>query len=267
MKVILTIISTFLLITTGFSQPIKVKGSDTIYPLMTSLEEVFAEIKSNTTLEISGGGSGTGIEALINNNVQIAMSSRGLKKPEKEKLGNFGELTIAYDALSIIINPGNNVNQLTKAQLKAIFTGEIKNWKEVGGHDAPINVYTRFTNSGTYDFMIDKVLDGEKFVNHASAKSSNAGIVQSVSEDLEGIGFVGLAYVEDVVKPISVSFSGEFIRPTFKNALDRKYPISRPLYLYYKKENEAQLSSFIDFVTTPLGQEMVTHRGYIPVKI
>lgn len=253
----------------GFAQSMKIKGSDTIYPLMVSLNEVYHdEKKSSVKIEIDGGGSGTGIKALQNQEVDVAMASRAIKDAEKKKLGSYEEVVIAYDALSIIVNPRNPVEALSKAQLKDIFTGKIKNWQQLGGKDLPIAIYTRFNTSGTFDFMIDKVMDGAEFSQNAEAKSSNAGIVHSVSENPASIGFVGLAYIEDVVKPVSVAFKDKnYVKPTFKNAIDRKYPIVRKLFLYCKKEAGNEVKSFIDFIKTPLGQKVVTHKGYIPANL
>ncbi len=249
------------------AQDLKIKGSDTLYPLVSSLGTVYNEENNDASaIKVEGGGSGTGVKALLENTVHAAMASRGLKVNEKQALGQFEEVIIAYDALSIIVHPSNPVEQLTKVQLKDIFTGKITNWSDVGGKDLPITIYSRLSSSGTYDFMISTVLDGEAFHGASSGKASNAGIVQSVAENPAGIGYVGLAYVEDVVKPISVSFNGDFVRPTFKNALDKKYPISRPLYLFYKKETQVIIGGFVDFILAPFGQKIVTHKGYIPAK-
>lgn len=266
-KFIFTLFPLLLLAFVSNSQDFKIKGSDTIYPLMQSLSEVYTDSQdSNSRINVEGGGSGTGFKALISKEVHIAMASRKIKNSEKNQLKGAQEVVIALDALSIIVNTINPIEKLNKQQLKDIFTGKITNWKEVGGSDLPITVYTRFNNSGTYDFMIEKVMDNSEFSNQASAKASNAGIVQSVAENPAGIGFVGLAYVEEVVKPISISFSGEFFRPTFKNALDQTYPITRPLYIYYRAEETASVQNFVNFIIAPLGQKIVTHKGYIPIK-
>ncbi len=265
MRSVFTVIF-FVLSNLLYAQNVQVKGSDTMLPLLRALSELYLEVGAQSTpINIEGGGSSVGIQALMNNQATMAMSSRDLKPEELTALNAFEKQIIGFDALSIIVNASNPVQKLTKKQLKAIFSGEIKNWREVGGQDLPIQVYTRFATSGTHDFMRTHVMDNANFSAEASAKSSNAGIVQAVSENIAGIGFVGLAYVEDVVKPVSISFEGDYIRPTFKNALDRRYPIARPLYIIYQKE-AASAHAFYEFIMSPLGQELVTHKGYIPFK-
>ncbi len=251
------------------AQTVQIKGSDTMLPLVQALIEIYMEVHNDKKVSVTGGGSGTGIVALMDGSVDVAMASRSLKTSEKLKLNNAGkkyiEKVIAFDALSIIVHPSNPVNQLTREQLEGIFTGKITNWKDVGGKDMPIVVFTRESSSGTYEFMKEHVMAKKEFANTAIGSPSNAGIVQSVSQTPGGIGYVGLAYIEDVITPVSVSFGGkEFIKPSFKNALDNVYPISRPLHLYYLQSSAKNVQEFIDFVMTPLGQEMVTHKGYIP---
>ncbi len=253
-------------------QSLKVKGSDTMLPLVQSVAEIFMDQNKSILVSVTGGGSGTGITALRDGSTDAAMASRSLKMSEKIELTNakkeFVEVEIAYDALSIIVHKSNPIEKLTNNQLRDIFTGEVTNWKQVGGPDLAIVCFTRESSSGTYEFMKEHVMSKKEFAKTAVSSASNAAIVQSVSQTKGGIGYIGLAYIEDVIKPVSVSFNdGPFVKPTFKNALDKIYPISRPLYIYYLKENEAKVKRFLDFFLSPLGQKMVTHKGYIPIVI
>jgi phosphate transport system substrate-binding protein len=254
------------------AQSVKIKGSDTMLPLVQAVAEIFMDQNKSILVSVTGGGSGTGITALRDGSTDAAMASRSLKMSEKIELTNskkeFVEVEIAYDALSIIIHKSNPVEKLTREQLEGIFTGEITNWKQVGGQDLAIVAFTRESSSGTYEFMKEHVMSKKEFAKTAISSASNAAIVQSVSQTKGGIGYIGLAYIEDVIKPISVSFdNGPFVKPTFKNALDKIYPISRPLYIYYLKTNEAKVKRFLDFFLSPLGQKLVTHKGYIPIVI
>jgi len=254
------------------SAQIKVKGSDTMLPLVQELAEIFTNKQGGTPVAVTGGGSGTGINALKSGSTDIAMSSRAMKMGEKiyfeEAKKGIKEIVIGFDALSIIVHPSNKVSNLTRQQLEGIFTGKITNWKEVGGEDLKIVPYTRESSSGTYEFMKEYVLDGKEFTNTAISSPATAGIVQSVSQTKGAIGYIGLAYLEDIVKPIAVSFDGSnFVMPTFKNAVDKKYPILRELYFFYTKNDESKVKSFTAFVMSDIGQKALAHKGYIPAVI
>ncbi len=269
-KIILSLLA--LSATQVYGQSVKVKGSDTMLPLVQAVSEIFMDQYKSILVSVTGGGSGVGITALRDGSTDIAMASRSLKMSEKIELQgakkDVAEVEIAYDALSIIVHKSNPVEKLTREQLEGIFTGQITNWKQVGGPDLAIVVFTRESSSGTYEFMKEHVMSKKEFAKTAIGSASNAAIVQSVSQTKGGIGYIGLAYIEDVIKPVSVSFdNGPFVKPTFKNALDKIYPISRPLFFYYVKTNEAKVKTFIDFFLSPLGQKMVTHKGYIPIVI
>ncbi|GAB4327637.1 MAG: PstS family phosphate ABC transporter substrate-binding protein [Flammeovirgaceae bacterium] len=251
------------------SQAIKVKGSDTMLPMTQAMAELFMDKNQGNIISVTGGGSGVGITSLKNASCDLAMSSRSLKMSEKMTFKNEGkdyvEKIVAYDALSIIVHPSNKIEKLTKEQIEGIFTGRITNWKELGGDDMKIVVYTRESSSGTYEFMKSLVMDDKEFVKTAITSASNSGIVQSVSQTKGAIGYCGIAYLEEVIKPLQVSFDGKnYVKSTFKNALDKTYPILRPLYFYYLKANETKVKPFIDFTLTELGQKLITHKGYIP---
>lgn len=253
------------------AQTIKLKGSDTMLPLMQLQVESFTK-KFGTDINITGGGSGVGITSLIDGSADIAMSSRDVKIAEKlkfeEKNVAIKILPIANDALSIIVNPSNKVQKLTREQLEGIFTGKIINWKELGGEDTKIIVFTRESSSGTYEFMKDNVMSKKEFTKTAISASATAQIVYSVSQNAAAIGYVGIAYVENIVKPVAVSYDGgkKYIAPTFNNAFNKIYPITRPLFLIYSSSNEKRVKPFIDFVLSIYGQKLVTHKGYIPLK-
>jgi len=268
---LLVYFASFLVAFSSFAQAIKIKGSDTMLPLMQL--EIEAYMKRNPAqLNVTGGGSGVGITSLLEGTVDIAMSSRELKMAEKLKFEEKGKklivMAVANDALSVILNPQNPIKQLTREQLEDLFTGKITNWKEVGGDDLRVVVYTRESSSGTYEFMKDHVMNKKEFTKTAISSSATAAIVYATSQTKGAIGYVGIAYVEPIVKAISVSYDGgqKYIAPTFNNAFNKTYPITRPLFILYPLEKEKLVKPFIDFLFTVYGQKLVTHKGYIPLK-
>jgi phosphate transport system substrate-binding protein len=264
-------ISSILSLTTVFAQPLKIKGSDTMLPMMQLQVETFVK-RGGKEINITGGGSGTGITSLLDGSTDIAMSSRDVKMSEKlqfdAKKINMKVLQIANDALSVIVNPENKVDKLTREQIEGIFTGSITNWSEVGGVNAPIVVYTRESSSGTYEFMKERVMSKKEFTKSAISTSASAQIAYAIGQNKNAIGYVGLAYIEPIVKTISVSYDGgnKYIAPTFNNAFNKIYPVTRPLYLLYDSKNEAKVKPFLDFVLSIFGQKLVIHKGYIPLK-
>jgi len=250
---------------------ILVKGSDTVLPLSQKLSEEFMKQDRTVSITIVGGGSGVGIAALMDGTTDIAMSSRALKQDEKLKLKQRNtaveELVIANDALSVIVNKSNLVTKLTREQIEGIFTGKITNWKELGGEDMKIIYYSRETSSGTYEFFRDHVLDKKNFGKEALLMPATGAIVQSVSQTKGAIGYIGLAYETTEVHPIDVSYDGgkTYVRPGIDAAQDKSYPISRPLYYYFSKENAGKIKPFIDYILSEQGQAFVREVGYVPL--
>lgn len=249
----------------------KIKGSDTVLPLTQKEAEVYMKKSPNTSIMVTGGGSGVGISALLSGTTDIAQASRSLKLDEKMKLNDAGkafkETIIAYDALAVIVNPANKVSKLTREQLEGIFTGKIKNWKEVGGADEKIVVYSRETSSGTYEFFKEHVLNKKNFATSALLMPATGAIVQSVSQTKGAIGYVGLAYIEKTVKPLEVSYDKgkTYVAPNVANAKSKQYPITRPLYYYYLTTTEKTVSPYIKFILSPEGQKIVLNEGYVPI--
>jgi phosphate transport system substrate-binding protein len=178
------------------------------------------------------------------------------------------EVLVAYDALAIVVHPQNKVTNLTREQLEGIFTGKIKNWKEVGGDDLAIIPYARETSSGTYEFIKEYVLLNKNYMNGIMSMPATGVIIQSVSQTRGAIGYVGLAYVNANVKAIHVSYDKgkTYVEPTVANAKNNTYPIVRPLLYYYATKSEATVKPFIDFILSPEGQKIVADIGFITVK-
>ena len=269
-KLIATLALATLVATASEAQ--KLKGSDTVLPLSQQEAESYMKANPSKTVTVTGGGSGVGLSALIEGTTDIAQSSRRIKFDEKQKLQEGGkvvkEVTIAYDALSIIVHPDNKVTNLTREQLEGIFTGKITNWKAVGGEDMKIVPYSRETSSGTYEFFKESVLKNKNYMNGIMSMPATGAIVQSVSQTKGGIGYIGLAYLNKEVKAIHVSYDkgATYTEPSVANAKNKTYPIVRPLFYYYEAKSEAAVKPYIDFVLSPAGQQIVSDIGFITLK-
>jgi phosphate transport system substrate-binding protein len=253
----------------SLAQKVVIKGSDSVLPLSQKEAEQYMKTNKSVNISVVGGGSGVGIAALIDGTTQIAMTSRPIKMDEKLKLQAAGrqykEVKIAYDALSIIVNPGNKVSQLTREQIEGIFTGKIKNWKEVGGDDMKIVAYARETSSGTYEFFKEHLLNRKNYAATCLNMPASGAVIQSVSQTKGAIGYVGLAYLDKSVKAIAISTDKgkSYVKPSLVSAKNKTYPIVRPLFFYYPTKSEAVVKPFIEYVTGKTGQGFVSQIGYI----
>ncbi len=247
----------------------RIKGSDTVLPLSQQEAERYMKAHPSATVTVTGGGSGVGLSALLEGTTDIAQASRKIKFDEKQKLQEGGktvkEVVVAYDALAIVVHPSNKVTNLTREQLEGIFTGKIKNWKEVGGDDLRIVPYSRETSSGTYEFFKESVLKNKNYMNGIMSMPATGSIIQSVSQTKGAIGYVGLAYLHKEVKAIHVSYNkgASFTEPSVANAKNKTYPVVRPLYYYYEAKSEKAVKPFIDYVLSPAGQQIVAEVGFI----
>ena len=255
----------------GGHKLVQVKGSDTILNLGQALSEKAMEVNKGVRIAVTGGGSGTGIAALINKSVSIAQSSRPIKEKEKESATESGvnvkEIIVGYDGITIIANKNNPVKNLTSEQLRAIYIGEINNWKEVGGADKPIVILSRDTSSGTHIFFKEHVLrkgnekGPEEYRKDTLFLPSNQAIVTEVEKNDGAIGYIGMGYMTDAVDGITV----DGVAATVENVANKSYSISRALYWYVDGEPTGDIKAFIDFALSPAGQEIVKKEGFVPV--
>ncbi len=249
---------------------IKIKGSETVLPIVLELAERFTEDPNRPDISVTAGGSGVGIAALLQENTDIAMSSRAIKFKERASFREhdlpFDELVVAYDALAVIAHNSNPVDSLTLEQLKAIFQGKITNWKEVGGEDQNIVAFNRESSSGTYGFFQKKVLEGDKF-GKLQTVGANGELVEKVADNKLTLAYVGIAYVDpESVKQIKI-YNPDLkrsIEPSIETAMKGEYPLNRPLYFYYLQRDRQRLQPIIDFLQSQAGQEMVVGTGYPP---
>ena len=254
------------------SDVITIKGSDTMVQLAQRWAEVYMKNHPEVKLQVNGGGSGTGISALINGTIDICTASRPMKDAEKLKLrdrfGSTGvEVRTAKDGLTIFLNSGNSVSELSFDQIRGIYTGRITNWKEVGGADAAIILYGRENSSGTYAFLKENVLNNDDYANAMQAMPGTAAVVNAVKRDPNGIGFGGAGYAKDV-KECSVrrGASDQAFKPTSENIASGNYPITRFLYFYLRAKPSGSTLEFIKWVLGSEGQKIVVDQGFFPVK-
>ena len=257
--------------TTVFAQQmVQVKGSDTLINLVQRLSESYMEENPGKFIAVTGGGSGTGIAALINGKCDIANASRLMKDKEIAQAQDGGinpkRIVVAIDGLCVITNLKNRISKLTVDEVGKIFRGEITNWKELGGDDVSITLYGRQSNSGTYEFLKDVVLKGD-YSSRMRRMNGNAQIVEAVKQDISGIGYVGVGYVKEekglIVLDIAASAGGEYSSPLNLNDVKTgKYPITRPLNQYINGTPKGEVRDFILFELSKEGQKIVEEEGF-----
>ncbi len=251
--------------------PITIKGSDTMVLLGQRWAEVYMKKNPSARIQVTGGGSGTGIAALINGSTDICEASRPMKDKEKEEVktkrgAEAKEIPVAVDGLAIYLNTSNPVKEFTLEQLKDIYTGKITNWKEVGGKDAKIILYGRENNSGTYAYFKEHVLANGDFHPTTQTLSGTAAVVNSVSKDPNGIGYGGIAYAKGIKHAlVKKDANSPAIEPNMENVLSATYPISRFLYWYTLGEPTSEIKKLVDWALSPEGQALVKEVGYYPL--
>lgn len=257
-------------------QTIVNKGSDTIVNLALAWAEAYHQVEPQVSISVTGGGSGTGIAALINGTVDLANASRQIKPEELQAAQANGfspvEFVVARDAIAIIVNPNNPVEQLTIGQLSDIYSGKIVNWSEVGGEDRPIVKLSRETNSGTHVYFLETVLrrgdveDKTLFSPDTLLLPSSEGITAEVRDNPNAIGYDGLGYVTPDVKVIAVAadLSGPFVLPSADTVNNGQYPIARDLYMYSANQPTGRVLDYVNWILGPEAQRIVSQLGFVP---
>lgn len=267
-KGLAVVVCTMLLLATALAHAgnLTINGSTTVLPIAQKVAEAYMKVDPTVKISVSGGGSGNGIKALIDGTTDIADSSRFIKDEEVKAAVEKGTypvpFAIAYDSIIPIVHPSNPVKNLTVDQLKAIYSGEVKNWKEVGGPDKEIVIVSRDTSSGTYEVWEAKILKGAKVAPEALLQASNGAVVQAVAKNKYAVGYIGLGYVNKSVKPLTVNG----IKGSEKTTLNGTYPISRPLYMFTRGWPTGDALNFINYVLNPQkGQKYVKEAGFVPL--
>jgi phosphate transport system substrate-binding protein len=253
------------------AQAVTIKGSDTMVILSQRWAENYMKANPGKRVQVTGGGSGVGIAALINGTTDVANASRPMKDAEKARVRDRynvlpAEISVAKDGLAIYVHESNPIAQLTLEQLRSIYSGDVTSWKDVGGPDAKIVLYSRENSSGTYVFFKDNVLMGDDFAAAAQTLPGTAAVVNAVAKEKLGIGYGGAAYAKGVKEVKLVGKDGQAFLPSAENVASGKYPLARDLFMYTRGKPSGPTKAFIDYCLSPEGQSIVTTVGYFPVK-
>ena len=253
------------------------KGSDTIVNLALAWAEKYQAEHPEVSISVTGGGSGTGIAALLNRTVDIANASRQIQAEETKQAKARGfvpvEFVIARDAIAVIVNPTNPVNRLTLQQISDIYSGKINNWSLVGGQDRPIVRLSREVNSGTHVYFRDTVIrlgdpkNKTLFATDTLLLPSSEGIVSEVRENPNAIGYDGLGYVPSDLKKLAVAkaAAGPYVLPSIATTNDKSYPIARDLYMYTAGQPTGAIKAYLDWIVSPEAQKIVANLGFVPI--
>jgi len=247
------------------SNKIKIAGSTTVFPIAQKCAEVYMDKHPKIRITVRGGGSGVGIASIVAGKVDIGDASRPIKNKELKKaraaginpVGN----VVAKDAIAIVVNNANPISKITVDQIKKIYTGEIVNWKELGGPNKKIVIASRDSSSGTYETFETKVLKGAKVLAGALKLPSNKAVATTVAQTPEAIGYVGLGYVTDALKAVPVNG----VEASVATVNDATYPISRSLFMYTQGKPKGKVKNFIDFILSSEGQSIVSEVGFVPL--
>lgn len=273
MKRLLAICATMILLagTTWAAKSVTIKGSDTMVILGQRWAENYMKTHKDAVVQVTGGGSGTGIAALINGTADIAQSSRAMKEKEKQQLKqkrgvDVVEIPTALDGLAVYVHQNNPVKSLSIGQIKAIYQRDIRNWKELGGPDTEIVFYSRENNSGTYVFFKENVLDNEDFSPYAQTLPGTAAVINAVAKDPHSIGYGGIGYSGGTrVLPVAMSDTSLAYDPTEANVASGVYPLARHLFWYTAGEPTGVVKDLVDWVLSETGQALISEVGYYPL--
>jgi phosphate transport system substrate-binding protein len=243
-----------------------IKGSTTVLPIAQAAAEEFMAKNPAVNISVQGGGSGVGIASLLDKTAAIADSSRTIKNEEVQKAKAAGvnpfETVIAMDGIAVVVHPSNPVSKLTREQIKAVYTGKISNWAELGGRNMKIVAVSRDTSSGTFESFEELALNKEKVRPDTLTTASNQGVAQTVAQTPGAIGYVGLGYLTKREKALDV----DGVKCTKPNVLSKKYPLSRALYMYTNGAPAGDAKKFISFVLSREGQKIVAEEGFVGLK-
>jgi len=243
-------------------ETLSIAGSTTVQPIASNAAEEFMKKNPDVIVSVQGGGSGTGIKMVAEGTADIGMSSRELKEKEINAYPDLKTYTIAHDGIAVIVHPSNPLSDLTKEEIKGIFSGKIKNFKEVGGEDREIVVVIREEGSGTRATFEKLIMKKIKTTERALQKPSNGAVKATIASNENSIGYLGIGYVDDKVKVVSI----DGIKPSKESISSGEYPVSRKLYMITKGEATGLSKKFIDFVLSDEGQRIVDEEGFIGIR-
>ncbi len=263
LRVVGLILVTLLVVACGSGQQsINIVGSTTVQPLAEKLAQVYTQDYPDVKIDVAGGGSSAGVKAAGEGTADIGNASREVKDSELETYPDLQVFVIARDGIAMVTHPDVPVDGLTRAQVREIYAGAIKNWSEVGGEDVPITVVSREEGSGTRGAFEEMVMGEATITGDAIFQDSNGKVRTSVSSTPNAIGFLSFGYLDDSVKALAV----DGVEPTETNAATGTYPVVRPLNMITNGEPQGAVKAFVDFVLSAEGQKIVVEEGYIAVK-
>ena len=246
---------------------LSVTGSTTLFPIAQAAAEAYMAMNPRADIQVSGGGSGVGIQAIGAGTTDIGMSSRDITSAEMAKYPNLVPTDVATDAVVLIVNPANPVSALTLDQARGIYNGTIQGWNGVGGTMTYPVVIGRDSASGTRVYFNDFVMKDEKYRSDMREMNSNGAVAQAVAQTPAGIGYVGLGFITPDVKALKLyNAKGQAIAPSIATVLDHTYPISRPLYMITQGKPTGLAKDYIDFILSPDGQKIVQDQGFVPLQ-
>lgn len=268
-KIWLTVLALVMTITGStwvWAGNLRIDGSTTVLPIAQKAAEAYMKEHPEVSISVSGGGSGNGIKAIIDGTTDIASSSRFIKDDEVKQAIQKGSypvpFAVAYDCIVPVVHPGNPVKNLTLDQLKAIYKGEINNWKEVGGADLKIVVISRDTSSGTYEVWEEKVMKKERVSPAALLQASSGAVATAIAGNKFAIGYLGIGYLNDKVKALSVNG----IAGNAETTLNGTFPVARPLFMFTRGWPTSDALNFVNFILHPQrGQKIVKDAGFVPL--
>ena len=244
---------------------LRVTGSTTVLPIAQVAADAYMEKNLRADIQISGGGSGVGVQAVGEGTTDIGMSSREISGAEKARYPDLVPVDVATDAVVLIVHPSNPVTSLTLDQVRGLYNGTYQGWNAVGGSMAFPVIIGRDSASGTRVYFSEAVMKNEKYRSDMREMNSNGAVKQTVAQTPGAIGYVGLGYLDETVKAVRVISKGEAIAPTLENVLSGRYPISRPLYMVTKGQPAGLVKDYIGFILSPEGQKIVEDQGFVPV--
>ncbi|MDD5070215.1 MAG: PstS family phosphate ABC transporter substrate-binding protein [Candidatus Omnitrophica bacterium] len=251
---------------TASAESITIKGSTTVLPIAQACAEEFMDLNPGASISVGGGGSGVGIASILDGTADIGDASRPIKDKELELAVSMGVKpkanVVAMDGIAVIVHPSNKITELSKAQLKDIYTGKFSDWSQLGMAGGKIVVVSRDTASGTYEAFMSLALNKAKTRSDSLLQASNQAVSTTVSKTPGAIGYVGLGYVSDSVKAVTVNG----VVASKETVLSGQYLLSRPLFMYTNGQPKGLVKEYIDFVLSATGQRLAEENGYVGLK-
>jgi phosphate transport system substrate-binding protein len=244
-----------------------ISGSTTVLPLTEAAAERYMAAGGNIHLSVSGTGTGEGIKSLVDGNIDLAGASRDLLPAERIRAERLGvkllRHSVALDALAVVVNPANPLDEITLDDLERVYVGEVKNWRELGSFDRPVIAINRDSSSGTFEMWLSLVLKGKRYRHDAQVQPSGGGVTYAVGGNKNAVGYVGIGFVNPRVKVLKV----DGYAPTGENVLNGDYPLTRELYFFTRDPVPPEAGLFLDFIRSPVGREIIQNAGFLPIPV